>query len=55
VVGLLAYIEPLCIVFESGNTTIISRAPSAKAPSIVCGTWISCDHCIAPIEYPCSA
>jgi hypothetical protein len=25
-------------VFESGRTTIISFAPLAKAPSIVCGT-----------------
>ena len=38
VVTELEYIEPLCTVFESGNTTIISRAPSANAPSIVCGT-----------------
>ncbi len=50
VVGELEYIEPLCAVFESGRTTIISRAPWAKAPSIVCGTWISCDHCSAPME-----
>ena len=28
-------------VFESGSTTIISFAPWAKAPSMVCGTWIS--------------
>jgi hypothetical protein len=34
----LEYIEPLCTVFESGITTIISRAPCANAPSIVCGT-----------------
>jgi hypothetical protein len=37
-------------LLESGRTTIISFAPRAKAPSIVCGTWISCDHCAAPIE-----
>jgi hypothetical protein len=46
----LEYIDPLCTVFESGSTTIISCAPFAKAPSIVCGTWISCDHWSAPIE-----
>ena len=50
VVTELEYIEPLCSVFESGSTTIISRAPLANAPSIVCGTWISFDHCSAPIE-----
>jgi hypothetical protein len=46
----LEYIDPLCAVFESGSTTIISLAPRANAPSIVCGTWISCAHCSAPIE-----
>jgi hypothetical protein len=46
----LEYIDPLCAVFESGSTTIISRAPCANAPSIVCGTWISCAHCSAPME-----
>ena len=29
------------MVLESGRTTIISCEPCAKAPSIVCGTWIS--------------
>jgi hypothetical protein len=43
----LEYMEPLCTVFESGSTTIMSLAPCAKAPSIVCGTWISFDHCSA--------
>ena len=38
VVTELEYIEPLCTVFESGRTTIISLAPEAKAPSMVCGT-----------------
>src|ERR1035437_5865705 len=42
-------------VFESGRTTIISFAPWAKAPSMVWGTWISWDHCSAPMEYPWSA
>ena len=37
VVTELEYIEPLCTVFESGSTTIISFAPWAKAPSMVCG------------------
>ena len=37
------------MVFESGSTTIISFAPWANAPSMVCGTWISCVHCSAPI------
>ena len=55
VVTELEYIDPLCTVLESGRTTIISFAPWANAPSIVCGTWISCVHCSAPIEYPCSA
>ena len=50
VVTELEYIEPLCAVFESGSTTIISPAPWAKAPSIVCGTWISPVHCSAPME-----
>ena len=50
VVTELEYMEPLWIVFESGKTTIISRAPLAKAPSMVCGTWISLVHCSAPIE-----
>ena len=50
VVAELEYIEPLCTVFESGNTTIMSCAPLAKAPSMVWGTWISCAHCEAPME-----
>ena len=50
VVTELEYMEPLCAVFESGSTTIISPAPWAKAPSIVCGTWISPVHCPAPME-----
>jgi hypothetical protein len=50
VVTELEYIDPLWSVFESGSTTIISLAPCANAPSIVCGTWISPDHCSAPIE-----
>jgi hypothetical protein len=50
VVTELEYIEPLCAVFESGSTTIISGAPWAKAPSMVCGTWISPVHCSAPME-----
>ena len=50
VVTELEYIEPLCTVFESGSTTISSCTPRAKAPSMVCGTWISCVHCSAPIE-----
>ena len=50
VVTELEYIEPLCTVFESGNTTIISLRSGANAPSIVCGTWISPAHCSAPIE-----
>src|SRR5438034_9499596 len=33
-----------------GQTTIISFAPCAKAPSIVSGTWISWVHCSAPLE-----
>ena len=50
VVTELEYIDPLWRVFESGKTTIISFAPFANAPSIVCGTWISFVHCSAPIE-----
>jgi hypothetical protein len=38
VVTELEYMEPLCNVFESGSTTIISFAPWAKAASMVCGT-----------------
>ena len=47
VVTELEYIEPLWSVFESGSTTIISRAPRANAPSMVRGTWISWLHCSA--------
>jgi hypothetical protein len=50
VVRELEYIEPLWTVLLSGSTTIISRAPLANAPSIVCGVWISPIHCWAPIE-----
>jgi len=50
VVRELEYIEPLWTVLLSGSTTIISRAPLAKAPSIVWGAWISLIHCWAPIE-----
>jgi hypothetical protein len=50
VVTELEYIEPLCSVFASGRTTIISFAPRAKAPSMVCGTCISRAHCSAPME-----
>ena len=38
VVTELEYMEPLCTVLESCSTTIISFAPWAKVPSIVCGT-----------------
>ena len=38
VVAELEYIEPLWTVLESGRTTIMSWAPWAKAPSMVCGT-----------------
>lgn len=50
VVAEFEYIEPLCFVCASASTTIISPVPSANAPSIVFGVWISALHFSLLIE-----
>ena len=55
VVAEFEYIDPLWRVCALAITTIISRVPVAKAPSIVCGVRISVVHFSLLMEYPCSA
>ena len=50
VVAEFEYIEPSWRVRASASTTIISRVPVAKAPSIVCGVRISVVHFSWSIE-----